>query len=61
MAILEDLLRRFTIRLRMIGAILMVLALLAAVGGAGLFGMCRIQAQSAEFFEHSVSESRDLQ
>src|SRR5574343_1369683 len=60
MGILEDLLRRFTIRLRMIGAILMVLALLAAVGGAGLLGMFNIQAKSEAFFEHSVSEAGDL-
>ena len=46
MQFVHQLMRNFTIRLRMIGAILMVVALLVMVGGAGLFGMFRIQTLS---------------
>jgi methyl-accepting chemotaxis protein len=48
MPFVHQLMRQFTIRLRMIGAILMVVALLVMVGGAGLFGMFRIQTLSAD-------------
>ena len=49
--------RAFTIRLRMIGAIAVVLALLSIVGGAGLWGMFRMQAFNHEFVQHSFAES----
>jgi hypothetical protein len=43
---IDLLMRRFTIRTRMLGAIAVVLVLLALLGGAGLFGMFRIQGMS---------------
>ncbi len=47
----DTLMRGFTIRTRMLGAIAMVLALLVLLGGAGLWGMLRIHAQSQAFIE----------
>ena len=44
-----SLLRRFTIRFRMLGAIAVVLVLLGLLGGAGMLGMLRIQAMSEDF------------
>ncbi|MEW6098275.1 MAG: methyl-accepting chemotaxis protein [Pseudomonadota bacterium] len=55
-----NLMRSFTIRVRMIGAIAVVLVLLALVGGAGLFGMYRIQSLSGDFIEHSFTTSEAL-
>ncbi|WP_180682267.1 methyl-accepting chemotaxis protein [Tepidicella baoligensis] len=49
--------RAFTIRLRMIGAIAVVLVLLLMVGGAGLWGMYRMQAFNHDFVQHSFTES----
>ena len=46
---LSSLLRGFSIRLRMIGAIAMVLVLLALVGGTGFYGLNKVQAKSDEF------------
>ena len=43
------LMRRFTIRVRMIGAIGVVLALLGLLGGAGMLGMFRIHGLSQDF------------
>ncbi|WP_313077486.1 methyl-accepting chemotaxis protein [Melaminivora sp.] len=43
------LMRMFTIRTRMIGAIAVVMALLLLLGGAGMLGMLRIHAQSQAF------------
>ena len=43
------LMRWFTIRARMLGAIGVVLALLALLGGAGMLGMFRIQGASQDF------------
>ena len=40
------LMQRFTIRFRMIGAIVAVMVLLASLGGAGMLGMYRIQTSS---------------
>ncbi len=48
-AMLTLLLRGFSIRLRMVGAIAMVLVLLAMVGGAGFFGLSQVQSKSEEF------------
>ena len=42
-------LRNFTIRTRMLGAIAMVLALLCLVGGAGLWSLQRLSASSEQF------------
>nr|WP_297357771.1 methyl-accepting chemotaxis protein [uncultured Caldimonas sp.] len=55
-----NLMRRFTIRTRMIGAIGVVLVLLAMVGGAGLFGLYRIQALSSDFIASSASSTSAL-
>ena len=55
-----SLMRLFTIRLRMLGAIAMVLALLGIVGGGGLWGMAQIQAQSDAFLENSFDEVQHL-
>ena len=49
------LIRHFSIRLRMIGAIAMVLALLLAVGGTGLWGMFRVQAESRQMADDAVN------
>ena len=50
------LMRRFTIRFRMIGAIGVVLVLLGLLGGAGMLGMFRIHDMSEEFIanEHTA-------
>lgn len=50
-----DLMRRFTIRTRMLGAIAVVLGLLGLLGGAGMLGMFRIHAMSENFMAHSFS------
>ena len=55
-----SLMRLFTIRLRMLGAIAMVLALLGIVGAGGLWGMGRIQSQSDAFLENSFAEVQHL-
>ena len=55
-----SLMRLFTIRLRMLGAIAMVLALLGIVGAGGLWGMAQIQAQSDAFLENSFAEVQHL-
>ncbi|MCP5271291.1 MAG: HAMP domain-containing protein [Burkholderiaceae bacterium] len=49
--------RGFTIRFRMIGAIGVVVALLTAIGGFGLWQMARTQHLSSEFLEHSFAEA----
>ncbi|WP_337878537.1 methyl-accepting chemotaxis protein, partial [Caldimonas sp.] len=54
---LMSLMRRFTIRTRMIGAIAVVLCLLAVVGGAGLFGMFRMQATSQAFIDQAYAKA----
>ena len=54
------LMRQFTIRLRMVGAIAVVLALLFMVGAAGLWGVQRIQAFNVDLVEHSFEESLAL-
>ncbi|WP_322114289.1 methyl-accepting chemotaxis protein [Aquabacterium sp. A7-Y] len=55
-----NLMRSFTIRTRMVGAILVVLVLLALVGGAGLLGMYRLQALSKDFIQGSAGKSQAL-
>jgi len=54
---LTHLMRHYTIRTRMIGAIAIVLALLAVVGGAGLVGLLRMQAVTTEFMATSFVDS----
>jgi methyl-accepting chemotaxis protein len=48
---LIDLFRRFTIRLRMMGAIATVLVLMTLVGGAGVVGMMRLESASQAFMD----------
>ena len=57
---LTHLMRHFTIRTRMLGAIAIVLALLALVGGAGLTGLLRLQSLSTEFMTNSFVDSNTL-
>ncbi|MDI4633825.1 HAMP domain-containing protein [Pelomonas sp. V22] len=57
---LSALIRQFSIRTRMIGAIAMVLALLLLVGGVGLTGMSSLRAQTKQFAEMSVAEANNL-
>ena len=55
-----SLMRLFTIRLRMLGAIAMVLTLLAMLGIGGLWGMGKIQDQSDAFLDNSFAEMQHL-
>ena len=55
-----SLMLQFTIRLRMIGAIAVVLVLLGVLGGAGMFGMSRIQQLSQEFMTQSATRTAKL-
>ncbi len=57
---LQSLMRQFSIRLRMVGAIGVVLALLVGVGGAGIWGMQNLQKLSHEFLEHAFEETNAL-
>jgi len=57
---LSHLLRQFSIRTRMIGAIGMVLVLLAVVGSVGIYGMHLLKQQNREFAESSLADSHDL-
>jgi hypothetical protein len=54
------LMRLFTIRFRMIGAIAVVLGLLSLLGGAGMLGMFRIQGMSEDFMTHSYASMGNL-
>lgn len=54
------LMRQFTIRVRMLGAIGMVLALLSLLGLGGLWGMGHIKAQNDDFLHHSFAEVQHL-
>ncbi|MFO1325779.1 MAG: methyl-accepting chemotaxis protein [Rubrivivax sp.] len=60
MQYLVDRLRFFTIRLRMLGAIAMVLALFALVGVAGVLGGLRVQKLNEQLMAQSVQELRHL-
>jgi methyl-accepting chemotaxis protein len=57
---MQTFMRQFTIRTRMVGAIAVVLLLLAVVGGAGLWGMSRQAAVAHEFSEHAFHETVTL-
>ena len=50
------LMRRFSIRLRMVGAIGVVLLLLCGVGVAGLWGLFHMQRLHGQLVQHSVAE-----
>ena len=50
-------LRRFTIRTRMLGAIAMVLTLLAGVGGAGLWGLSQVSASNERFIASTYANT----
>ncbi len=53
---LFSIMRMFTIRFRMLGAIAVVLCLLGLLGGAGMLGMLRIQAMTDDFMVHEFKE-----
>ena len=55
---LSALMRQFSIRTRMIGAIGIVLALLMVVGSVGLFGMQSMRGQTQEFLEKSAARGQ---
>ncbi len=57
---IESLMRQFTIRLRMVGAIAVVLALLLAVGFAGMWGMRGLGHLATDFSEHAYQETTEL-
>ena len=52
--------RGYSIRLRMIGAIGVVLALLLMIGGSGLWGLQRLVSLGDEFVGHSFVETQTL-
>ena len=54
---LMTMMRGFSIRLRMLGAIGVVLALLVMVGGAGLWGMQRLKGLNNDFADHVFAET----
>ncbi|MBJ2141404.1 HAMP domain-containing protein [Delftia acidovorans] len=53
---LLGMMRAFTIRTRMLGAIAMVLVLLGLLGGAGMLGMFRIHGMSQQFMHTSYAK-----
>ncbi len=57
---MQAFMRQFTIRTRMVGAIAVVLVLLATVGGAGLWGMSRQAAVAQEFSANAFQETVTL-
>ncbi|MCA3239346.1 MAG: methyl-accepting chemotaxis protein [Curvibacter sp.] len=52
---LYSFMRQFTVRVRMMGAIAVVLALLALIAGAGMLGMFRIHQLSGEVIDRSMA------
>jgi methyl-accepting chemotaxis protein len=54
------LLRGFTIRTRMLGAIAVVLGLFALLGGTGLFGGMKLAELNRQFMEHSTKEASNV-
>ena len=53
-----DLIRRFTIRTRMLGAISMLLFLIALLGSAGLLGLRQVSAASEQFALHMKADTQ---
>ncbi|PXW96165.1 methyl-accepting chemotaxis protein [Sphaerotilus hippei] len=60
MGFLSTMMRRFSIRFRMNGAIALVLALFALVGLTGLFAGQHLQELNTEFMGHSVKEAQNV-
>ncbi len=58
---IHSLMRQFTIRFRMMGAIAAVLGLLGLLGGAGMLGMFRIHALSQDFVNDSFVKITQLE
>ena len=58
--VIPSFMRQFSLRLRMLGAIGIVLGLLVVVGGAGLRGMRALQSLSEEFATHAFQETVEL-
>ncbi|MCW5654778.1 methyl-accepting chemotaxis protein [Hydrogenophaga sp.] len=54
---MQKLMRQFSIRTRMLGAIGVVLALFVLVGGAGLWGMAQLNTLSGKFVDNAFQES----
>ncbi|MEZ5646732.1 MAG: methyl-accepting chemotaxis protein [Burkholderiaceae bacterium] len=57
---LLNLMRQFSIRMRMLGAIGVVLALMGVVGGSGLWGMQQLSHLGDEFVDHAFAETQAL-
>lgn len=57
---MQALMRQFSIRIRMMGAIAIVLVLLGVVGGTGLWGMWRLHLVTEGFVTHTFSEMNSL-
>jgi hypothetical protein len=57
---LFPLMRMFTIRFRMLGAIAVVLALLGMLGGLGMWGMLHIQGLSQDFIDKAFADAGHL-
>ena len=57
---IESLMRRFSIRFRMISAIAVVLSLLFMVGGAGFWGMRQLESLNHELSDHAFQETVKL-
>ena len=57
---IHSLMRYFTIRFRMLGAVAVVIGLLLLLGGAGLWGMYRIGALSENFLATAYTEQQWL-
>ena len=57
---MSALMRQFSIRIRMIGAIAMVLALLCTLGGVGLFGINAMRDQSQAYIDQTAKTATDL-
>jgi methyl-accepting chemotaxis protein len=57
---ISHLIRSFTIRTRMVGAIAVVLALLAMVGGCGLWGLSQVAAANQHFVANVHQDLEDL-
>ncbi len=55
-----QLLRQFTIKARMLGAIAMVLGMFAMIGATGLLGGLRLQSLNDEMVGHSIGELRHV-
>ncbi len=55
MRLIFSLMRRFTIRFRMLSAIAVVLGLLGLLGGAGMFGMFRIHGMGDRLVNQSMA------